>query len=98
MNQETKVWGWVETYGGKLVENIIQAIARDVLADSMLRLDRLGYDIVMHVHDEIVMEVRDKHAEQALKDVSDELGQEVAWARGLPLKAEGFICNFYQKD
>lgn len=98
MNQETKVWGWVETYGGKLVENIIQAIARDILADSMLRLDRLGYDIVMHVHDEIVMEVRDKHAEQALKDVSDELGQEVAWARGLPLKAEGFICNFYQKD
>ena len=57
MDQTTKQWTYVDTYGGKLTENIIQAIARDLLADSMLRVDAAGFDIVMHVHDEVVVEL-----------------------------------------
>ena len=57
MHQERKIWCELDTYGGKLVENIVQAVARDCLATAMLSLDNAGYEIVFHIHDEVVIEV-----------------------------------------
>jgi DNA polymerase len=96
MNSKTNKWGWVDTYGGKLVENIVQATARDCLAHSMLKLERAGYNIVMHVHDEVVIEIEEEKDE--LKTVTDLMGQEIPWAKGLPLRADGYECSYYQKD
>lgn len=99
MDQVTKQWTYVDTYGGKLTENIIQAIARDLLADSMLRVDKAGYDIVMHVHDEVVVELLSGIAENHnLAVLCDIMGQEVSWAKGLPLTADGYLTPFYKKD
>lgn len=98
MEQTTRKWTYLEAYGGKFVENIVQAIARDLLADSMLRLDEQGFDIVMHVHDEAVAEVPLEKAERDLKDMEKIMSEEVPWAKGLPLKAVGFITPFYMKD
>jgi len=97
-DQDTKQWGDIETYGGKLTENIVQAIARDILALSMSRLDQEGFDIVMHVHDEAISEVPIEDAENSLKTASDIMGKEVPWAPGLPLTADGYITPFYKKD
>ena len=96
MNSKTNKWGWVDTYGGKLVENIVQATARDCLAYSMLKLEKEGYKIVMHVHDEVIIEIEEGRDE--LKMVTDLMGQEIPWARGLPLRADGYECSYYQKD
>lgn len=96
MNGTTKQWSRIDTYGGKLVENIVQATARDCLAHSMLLLDKAGYDIVMHVHDEVVIEIEDDRDD--LKKVTDIMGQDIPWAKGLPMKADGFYCEYYQKD
>ena len=93
--QETKTWGEIATYGGKITENIVQAIARDLLAVSMLKIDKAGYPIVMHVHDEVISDVND---EKALKEICDIMGENVSWAEGLSLKADGFVTNFYKKD
>ena len=98
MDQVTKQWIYVDTYGGKLVENIVQAIARDLLAYSMLKLDKNGFDIVMHVHDEIVCEIPDIGADKKLEQMCDLMGQEVPWAIGLPNRADGYITPFYKKD
>lgn len=92
----TRKWGRVDTYGGKLTENIIQAIARDCLAESMLKLDKKGYKIAFHVHDEVVLDVpKDKGS---LKEVEDIMGLPIEWAKGLPLGAEGFEAEYYKKD
>jgi len=96
INENTYQWGEVDTYGGKLVENIVQATARDCLAHSMLKLDKLGYRIVMHVHDEIVVEIEENRDE--LEKVCDIMGEEIPWAPGLPLRADGYECSYYQKD
>ena len=96
INENTYQWGEVDTYGGKLVENIVQATARDCLAHSMLKLDELGYRIVMHVHDEIVIEIEENRDE--LEKVCDIMGEEIPWAPGLPLRADGYECSYYQKD
>lgn len=90
--------GWFDsnTYGGKLVENIVQATARDLLGFSLLNIDREGYDIVMHVHDEVIIEIEKDRFE--LDKVNKIMGQEIDWAKGLPLNAEGFECEYYQKD
>ena len=98
MDQTTKQWTYVDTYGGKLTENVIQAIARDLLADSMLRVDAAGYDIVMHVHDEVVVEVPLDDAEDDLNNICAAMGEEVSWAKGLPLTADGYLTPFYKKD
>ena len=98
MNQTTKQWGDVETYGGKLVENIVQAIARDLLADSMLRLDQAGFKIVMHVHDEAVCEIPASCPGEQLKEMCSIMSEEVSWAPGLPLTADGYVTPFYKKD
>jgi len=97
VGQERKSWGRVDSYGGKLTENIVQAIARDLLADSMLRLAAAGFRIVMHVHDEVVLEVPRSDA-TALQRACAIMGQAPAWADGLPLRADGYECEFYKKD
>lgn len=93
-----KGWAVKGTYGGKLVENIVQATARDCLAEKMLELDRLGFDLVMHVHDEVVIEVDRKKAKEELPTVLSLMSEPVSWAPDLPLNADGFICEYYQKD
>ena len=93
---ENKRWGRIETYGPKLVENIVQGISRDLLADALINVDRAGYDIVMHVHDEIVVEA--VGSEENLNEVCRLMAVAPSWAKGLPLRADGFICDFYKKD
>lgn len=97
VNQETKAWSRQETYGGKLVENIVQAVARDCLAETLLHVDALGYKIVMHVHDEIVVDVpyEDK---DALEKIYEIMSKPIDWAPGLPLKGDGYETLFYKKD
>lgn len=94
-----KGWAVKGTYGGKLVENIVQAAARDLLAVKMLDLHEMGYRIVMHVHDEVVIEVKnDQHAQAHLKEVLAVMSAPVDWAPGLTLNADGYLCEYYQKD
>lgn len=90
-----KRWTRLETYGPKLVENIVQATARDILCEAMTRLDAHGYQIVMHVHDEAVIEAP---GETSLEDICSIMGQTPVWANGLLLRADGYICDFYKKD
>ena len=96
MSQTTKQWGRQETYGGKLVENIVQAVARDCLADAIIRLDKAGYKIVMHVHDEVVCEM--PYGEGSLEEVNQIMGQTIPWAKGLPLQADSYETEYYKKD
>lgn len=96
LNQTTKKWGRTFTYGGKLVENIVQAIARDCLGEAMLRFDDQKYRIVMHVHDEVVIEIPENQGD--LKTVCEVMGCPIEWAPGLPLPAAGFETMFYKKD
>ena len=97
VNQETKQWGETETYGGKLVENIVQATARDCLAISMQRVAALGYNIVMHVHDEIIVDcpIEDTGAMERINACTAE---PIPWAPGLPLRGDGYETPFYMKD
>jgi DNA polymerase len=97
-HQVTRKWGWIDSYGGKFTENIVQAIARDLLAYSMLRLNDEGFKIVMHVHDEAVCEVPTDDATDDLQIMCDIMGEEVPWAKGSPLVADGYITPFYKKD
>lgn len=96
MDQVKKKWMSHRTYGGRLVENLVQAIARDCLAESLTRLDAEGLPIVMHVHDEVVLDVANNDG--LLDHVTHVMGQPISWAPGLPLKAAGFECDFYMKD
>lgn len=96
MNQTTKQWGRMDTYGGKLVENIVQAVARDCLADAMLRMDDAGYNICMHVHDEIVCDEPNEHG--STEEVNKIMCQPITWAKGLPLHAESYESSYYRKD
>lgn len=98
MDQVIKQWIRIETYGGKLVENIVQAISRDLLAYSMQRLEEEGFKLVMHVHDEVIAEVNENEAENELNKMCEIMGEEVPWAKGLPLKADGYFTSFYKKD
>lgn len=98
MNQTTRKWQETETYGGKLVENSVQAIARDCLAETMLKLDAQGLDIQMHVHDEVVIQIPETGADKTLETITDTMGEPLDWAPGLNLKADGYLCNYYIKD
>lgn len=93
---ENGKWGRIETYGPKLVENIVQGTARDLLAEAMLRLKEHGYQIVIHVHDEVVLEVPD--GESSVEEVCGIMAEQPEWAKGLPLRADGYECTFYKKD
>ena len=97
VNQTTKQWGDVETYGGKLVENIVQATARDCLAEVMKRVSSLGYKIVMHVHDEIIVDVPNEDKDAPAK-ITAIMGEPISWAMDLPLRGETYETNFYKKD
>ena len=92
---EQKKWLRLESYGPKFVENIVQATARDILAEAMIRLNRAGYRIVMHVHDEAVIEAPEQ---TSLEDICSIMGQTPVWANGLLLRADGYVCDFYKKD
>lgn len=96
VDQQTRRWTTQETYGGKLAENCVQAIARDCLAEAIERLERAGYPIVFHVHDELVCEVPCEHAN--LDKVIDIMSQPIPWAPGLPLAADGWVGNYYTKE
>ena len=97
VNQETKQWGETETYGGKLVENIVQATARDCLAVAMTRVSAKGYNIVMHVHDEMIVDVPNEDTE-APEIINGIMAQPIDWAEGLPLKGDTYETPFYKKD
>ena len=88
-----KHWGRIETYGPKLVENIVQATARDILANSMMNLSK--YNIVMHVHDEIVIEADEA---VSLDFICNEMSKVPEWCSDLNLRADGYECSFYKKD
>lgn len=96
-NQTTRKWEEQETYGGKLVENIVQGIARDCLAVTMARLEKMGYPIVFHVHDEVILEVPDDGS-KTLDEVCGVFRKPIIWAEGLPLKGDGYVTNYYKKD
>ena len=99
MDQTTKTWGKVETYGGKLTENCVQAIARDCLAEAIERLNAAGFPIVFHVHDEVVIDIKPFADDKAmLKAVTDIMTQPPAWAPGLPLGADGWVGDYFTKD
>jgi DNA polymerase len=96
LNQTTKKWEKQSTYGGKLTENIVQAIARDCLAITLERLENAGYQTVMHIHDEAVLDVPREKAD--LDTIIDIMRQPIEWAPGLPLNADGFVSDYYKKD
>ena len=92
---ENKKWSRIETYGPKLVENIVQGTARDLLAEAMLRVEEKGYPIVMHCHDEIIAEVPEGSG--SVDEMCEIMAIQPKWAEGLPLRADGYQCSFYQK-
>ena len=98
VNPDTKRWGWVDTYGGKISENIIQAIARDILALGMRRADKAGFPIVGHVHDEVIADVENLSTDFVLEQLCAILAEPIPWAPGLPLPADGFETPYYKKD
>lgn len=94
--QTSGKWGRIESYGPKIVENIVQATARDCLAVAIDRLEKLGYPVVFHVHDEVILEVPiGKSSEEEIAEI---MGQPIDWAPGLPLKAAAYECEYYRKD
>ncbi|MDU7731855.1 MAG: DNA polymerase, partial [Actinomyces sp.] len=90
-------WGQLETYGGKLTENIVQAIARDLLVTGMHAVAKAGHQIVMHVHDEIVID-EPENSGFTVADACELMSTLPAWAKGLPLDADGYECAYYRKD
>ena len=96
MDQTTKKWKRIETYGGKLVENCVQAIARDCLAQAIEHLEAAGLPVVFHIHDEVVIDCPPNTA--TLEDVVKIIAQPIPWAPGLPLGADGWVGQFFKKD
>jgi DNA polymerase len=96
IDQFTRSWGRIKTYGGKLVENAVQATARDVIASGAIAAERAGFDVLLSVHDELITEVDD---ESPLTDESlcGVMTQQLGWTAGLPLAAEGFTAGRYRK-
>ena len=99
MDQVTKKWCEIDTYGGKLTENIVQAIARDLLGYAMLNLSEAGYAITMHIHDEAIAEVPfDGHEKEYYDNMVKIMSKAPDWASDLPLNADGYLTMFYKKD
>lgn len=88
-----KKWERIESYGPKFVENIVQAISRDILVHAMCRLAE--YSICGHVHDELIIEC-DKNT--SVSEICDQMGHSPPWLPGILLRADGYECDFYQKD
>lgn len=95
-NQTTRKWERTETWGGKLVENIVQAVARDCLAVALLRLDDAGFQTLFTVHDEVIVE--ETQGRRTWQDVAEIMGQPIDWAPGLLLRGDGYETPFYMKD
>ena len=99
VDQTSKQWTELETYGGKLTENVVQAISRDLLADAVERLEAAGFPIVFHVHDEVVIDMKPFDEPKAmLRAVTDIMAAPPKWAAGLPLNADGWVGDFFTKD
>lgn len=99
MDQTTKKWKRIETYGGKLVENCVQAIARDCLAQAIEHLEAAGLPVVFHVHDEVVIDVAPFGTDAEMLDkVVGIMTRPIPWAQGLPLGADGWVGQFFKKD
>lgn len=96
VNQSKKSWERLETFGGKLVENIVQAYARDCLAESMIRLEDRGFRIVFHVHDEVIIDA--PKGIGSADEIAEIMGEPISWAAGLPLRADAYETDFYRKD
>lgn len=96
--QETKQWGDIPTYGGKLAENIVQATARDLLGDRMLALYENGFLPVCHIHDEVLIEVPEATAKEEYEKIVNIMSISPHWAKDLPLRADGYTTKFYLKD
>ena len=96
-NQFTRKWERIETYGGKLVENITQAVARDVFMTGMVGAEEHGYEVCIRVHDELITEVPDS-ADYSVAQLASIMATKPSWATGLPLAAAGFSCYRYRKD
>ena len=97
VDQEKHKWGLLKTYGGKLVENIVQATARDCLAEKLIEATDRGYKIVAHVHDEMIIDVP-RSDKDAAEDIDGMMAEPIDWAPGLPLKGGTYECDYYQKD
>ena len=95
-NQMTKKWERVETFSGRLVENCVQATARDCLREAMFALDAAGFDIRATVHDEVI--VTEPLGGRSVEEMAALMGGPIPWAPGLPLRADGYACPYYQKD
>lgn len=99
LNQSSKKWGPISTWGGKLVENIVQAVARDLLCNAISNLMKAGYKIDFHIHDEVILEIPDADKSKNLEDAISRMCALPEWANGLPLNADGFDhAAYYKKD
>lgn len=95
VGQQTKKWEVASTYGGKMTENIVQAIARDCLAETLRRIEQLGLQVAFHVHDEVII---DAPMEVTVEQICDLMAEPISWAPGLLLKGAGFESSYYMKD
>lgn len=98
LNQTTRKWEWTKTWGGKLTENVVQAIARDCLCETLKGCDEIGAKTVMHVHDEVICEVPKEEKETKFKQLLDVMAKPISWAPDLILVGDGFISDYYKKD
>ena len=95
VGQQTRKWEITSTYGGKMTENIVQAIARDCLAETLRRIDARGLQVVFHVHDEVII---DAPMETTVEEICQLMAEPISWAPGLVLKGTGFESGYYMKD
>lgn len=94
--QSSGAWGRIKSYGPKLVENIVQATARDCLAVAIDRLEKAGFPVVFHVHDEVICEV--PIGVSSAEELSEIMSETIDWAKDLPLRADAYECEYYRKD
>ncbi len=95
VGQQTRKWEITSTYGGKMTENIVQAVARDCLAETLRRIEKKGLQVVFHVHDEVII---DAPKETTVEEICALMAEPIAWAPGLILKGAGFESSYYRKD
>ena len=95
VGQQTRKWEVASTYGGKMTENIVQAVARDCLAVTLERIAARGFQVVFHVHDEVII---DAPAETTAEEICNLMAEPISWAPGLILKSAGFESDYYKKD